>query len=276
MLKSRFVEKSLEGALSFATESIFAEELASRKGFLQSLDPRVKALTLGAFVVLALFVKSLAILGILYAGSLLLAALSEIRLSFFLKRTWIFIPLFSLFIATPALFSFVTPGEALLRVGPWTITRPGALGAAFFVCRVATSVSFAVLLSITTRHFELLKVLRVFGIPSLFVMVLGMAYRYICLFVEMLAHTFLAIKSRVGSITRTRSGQRLVAWNIASLWARSFQLNERVYEAMLSRGYRGEPVLLHNQTMGPRDWAWVTVAFAFITALVWAGARNLL
>ena len=79
---------------------------------------------------------------------------------------------------------------------------------------------------------------------SVFVMVLGMCYRYIYLFVEILENTHRAVQSRVGSRLHFRKGQRLVTWHIASLWTRSHQLNEQVYNAMVSRGFRGEPVAL--------------------------------
>jgi cobalt/nickel transport system permease protein len=186
---------------------------------------------------------------------------SKINLGFFLKRTWIFIPLFSLLVAIPALFNIVTPGEPLvtfhiagLRL---SITRQGLLGAALFLMRVTTSVSFAVLLSLTTKHFDLLKVLRVFKIPQVFVMTLGICYRYIYLYVEMIENIYLAIKSRVGTKVHYKKGQHIVAWNIAYLWNRSYQLNEAVYKAMLSRGYRGEPAIMDDFKISVKDGVWV-------------------
>ena len=116
--------------------------------------------------------------------------------------------------------------------------------------------SFAVLLSITTRHFELLKVLRIVGIPQIFVMTVGMCYRYVFLFVEAIENMYLAIKSRVGTKVYYKKAQKIVAGNIAFLWIKSFQLNEDVYKAMLSRGYRGEPRILDDFKSGLRDWLW--------------------
>jgi cobalt/nickel transport system permease protein len=249
------------GALSFLKESIFADEFATRHGVLQSLDPRVKTLTFLLLIVQVLLAKSIILIVCLYALCLLLALVSKINLGFFLKRTWIFIPLFSLFIAIPAVFSNITPGEAVasfdlfgFKLG---VTRQGLSGAGIFVARVITSVSFAILLSITTRHFELLKVLRIFKIPHVFVMTLGMCYRYIYLFVEILEDTYRAIKSRVGMRVHYKRGQHIVAWNIASLWTRSYQLNEAVYQAMLARGYRGEPAVSNDFTMKAKDWLWL-------------------
>ncbi len=250
------------GALSFLKESIFADEYASNKGFLQSLDPRAKTLTILLFIIWVILAKNILILLCLYVFCLLLAYFSKIHLGFFLRRTWVFIPLFSLFIAIPALFSIFSPGETLvvfkIAEARFIITKQGLSGAALFVARVITSVSFAVLLSITTRHFELLKVLRVFKVPQVFVMTLGMCYRYIYLFIEIIENTYLAIKSRVGTGIHYKKGQHIVAWNIAFLWQRSYQLNEDVYKAMLSRGYHGEPVVFNEFRVKAKDWLWLS------------------
>ncbi len=271
-IKNNFIERSISSALSFFKESVFSDDCASQKGFLQSLDPRIKTATLLLFVVQVLLVKNIVVLLYLYAASLLLACLSKIRLGFFLKRTWVFIPLFSLFIALPAILSIFTPGETLatLKIAglKLIVTRQGLSGAALFVTRVITSVSFVVLLSITTKHFELFRVLRIFKVPQVFVMTLGMCYRYIFLFVGIIENTYLAVKSRVGTKVHSRRGQRIVAFNIASLWQRSYQLNEDVYHAMLSRGYAGEPLVLHHFKAGLKDWLWLFCVLAIFATLL--------
>lgn len=268
-----FIERSITGALSFLKESIFAEEYASKPGFLQSLDPRIKVITIFLLIIATVLTRSIAVSCVLYALCLILAYFSQVKISFFLKRTWIFIPLFTLFIAIPALFNIFSPGEALFSLNligyKLSITRQGILGATLFVIRVTTSVSFAVLLSLTTRHFDLLKVLRIFGIPQIFVMTLGMCYRYIYLFLEVAENTYLAIKSRVGTRVHYKRGQHMVAWNMASLWLRSYHLNEAVYQAMLSRGYTGEPAVLENFKTRWVDWVWLFMTGLSFAALIW-------
>lgn len=275
--RNNFVERSITGALSFLKESVFADEYAAKNGFLQSLDPRIKVITFLLFIMAILFAKSIVIPLCLYAVSLALAYFSNVNMGFFLKRTWIFIPLFSLFIAIPALFSIFSPGEALFTINvigvKLIITRQGLLGATLFVTRVIASVSFVVLLSITTKHFALLKVLRIFRIPQVFVMTLGMCYRYIYLFLEVVENTYLAIKSRVGTRLHYKRGQQIVAWNISSLWHRSYYLNEAVYNAMLSRGYTGEPVILDDFKIKIKDWVWLFLAIIFFVTILYVNAK---
>lgn len=270
---NNFIERSIMGALSFLKDSIFAEEYAAGGGFLQSLDPRIKSITFLLFIIQVLFSRSIPVLFFLYGLSLILALSSGINLGFFLKRTWVFIPLFALFIAIPALFSKFTPGEPL---SVWNIlgfkliiTRQGVGSALTFIIRVAASVSFAVLLTITTRHIELLKTLHIFKIPQVFVMTLGICYRYIYLFVGMIEDTYRAIKSRVGTSVHYKSGQNIVAWNIAFLWSRSLKLNEEVYRSMLSRGYTGEARVLHEFKAGLKDWLWLFAVAALSLVILW-------
>lgn len=271
MKTSNFIEKSIVGAISFLKESIFSEEVASCNGFLQSIDPRIKFSSILLLLLAVLFAKSLYSLAAIYAFCLVLTVCSSIRLGFFLKRTWFFIPLFSLFIAVPALLDLVTPGETVFQlrilVFSLNVTRQGILSASFFFMRVLTSVSLCVLLVLTTRNSVLLKVLRIFKVPQVFAMTLGMCYRYIYLFMVIIQDTYLAIKSRVGVVSSVRKGQGIVAWNIASLWQRSYQMNEDVYKAMLSRGYRGEPLILNDFKTKSTDWLWLFVS-VIISGLV--------
>jgi cobalt/nickel transport system permease protein len=159
-------------------------------------------------------------------------------------------------------FSFTLFGATL------EITRQGLNGAGLFVLRVATSVSFVVLLSLSTRQAVLLKVLRVFKVPHIFVITLGICYRYVFLFIQVIDNTYLSIKSRVGTIIHYKRGQRIVAWNMACLWQRSYQLNEDVYHAMLSRGYRGEPALIYDFKLKFLDWLWML--FSLTVCIGWA------
>jgi len=269
---NNFIERSITGILSFLKESIFVDEYAAKKGFLQSLDPRIKVITFILFLITILLIKSITLCLCLYTVCLVLAYFSNVHLGFFLKRTWIFIPIFAFFIAIPAIFSIWTPGKALLVVNMLgakiIITQQGLFGAILFVTRVLSSVSFAILLSLTTKHFALLKVLRIFGIPQVFIMTLGMSYRYIYLFLEVVENTYLAIKSRVGRQLHYKKGQHIVAWNISSLWHRSYYLNEAVYSAMLSRGWTGEPVILDDFKTKKRDWVWLFLTVIFFIAIL--------
>jgi cobalt/nickel transport system permease protein len=270
---SNFIARSLMAVFSFLKDSVFAEDYAARQGLLQSLDPRVRIISFALLFITAVFLKKTEFLALLYALCLALAVLSRIDLGYFLKRTWIFIPFFSLCIALPAISSIFSPGitVATLKIFKLqlAITREGLQAAILFVSRVVVGVSYAVLLSLTMRHTALLRVLRIFGIPQIFIMTLGMCYRYIYLFVEIIENTYLAVKSRSGTAVHYKKGQKLVTWNIASLWQRSYVLSQEVYAAMLSRGYRGEPAVIDDFKAGVGDWVWLFLTGVFFAVLLY-------
>ncbi|MFH0754782.1 MAG: cobalt ECF transporter T component CbiQ [Candidatus Omnitrophota bacterium] len=277
MMKRDFISRSLESALAFIKDATLCEEHACHKGFLQSIEPRIKTLTILGFILTVAFLKSAHLIGLLYLLCLMLVMVSQIPLGFFLVRTWVFIPIFSLGMAIPALFSSVSPGESVysfqLMGVTLMITRQGIDAAVLFVVRVTTSVSWAVLLSLTTRHGELLKVLRVFGVPRVFILTVFMCYRYLYILAVMVENIFLALRSRVGVVTQHQKGRHVVAWNMANTWNRTAQMSEDVYKAMLSRGYTGEPQMLIPFHMGWKDVAWLLCSVVMCAGFLYAGYR---
>lgn len=266
---NNFIEKTITASVSLIQESVFSEQIATDRGLLQGMDARFKVFSFFSIILCALFIKHICLLFILYISCLTLSSLSHIKLAYFLKRTLFFIPFFSLLIALPAVFSFITPGDGVWSIAGLTVTKQGLSTAGLFVCRATVSVSFIVLLSLVTRHFELLKAIGAFGIPQIFIMTAGMCYRYIYLFAEIVGNTFLAIKSRAGGVVKSGQGQKIAAWNMAMLWNRSYVLNEQVYNAMLSRGFTGNPVALKRFKAGFMDFILlVFICAAIITVLI--------
>ncbi len=258
---NRFITKSLRSSIAVLKDSLYAEEYAGLPGFLQSIEPRLKAGAFGLFILSVLFASGTVALGILYAACLLLVIGSRISLVFFLKRTLGFIPLFSLFISLPVFFEAGDPLFAFPFFGMHpAVSRQGISQAGLFIFRVTVSVSWVVLLGLTTRHASLLKSLRFFRVPRIFVMVLGMTYRYIFLFLGMMENAYLGMYSRIGRSLPARKGQEAVAWNMAVLWQRSRELNGQVYDAMVSRGFNGEPADLDHARPGFIDFLFLAVA----------------
>jgi len=189
--KKDFVGRTLDSFRSFLVTSIFSEKYAKSNGLLQTIDPRVKIVSIFLLVITASLLNRIELVASLYFFTLIIAYLSRIELGFFIKRVWLFIPLFTGVVVIPALFNLITPGDSLLyliqpgnSLGPWTladglsITTQGTLSAILLVTRVAASVSLVVLLTLTTRWTDVLCGLQVLRIPKAFVMTLGMAYRY--------------------------------------------------------------------------------------------------
>lgn len=243
--------------MSLFKETICNEKIAFQNGFLQNVDPRAKSFCAAIMLIVVLTARSSVEVGLIYAVTVLLASISSIRLSFYLKRTLLFVPLFSFLIIIPSIFNFVTPGEPVLQLTflklHFAITRQGIDSAILFFLRVLSSVSIVILLVLTTPSHTLLKVLRLFRVPQLFVMTIGMTYRYIFLLLDNIQNTYSAIKSRIGFVNSTGKGRKIVGATIAGLWLKSYRLQSQVYNAMISRGYTGEPKIMDELKIGRTD-----------------------
>jgi cobalt/nickel transport system permease protein len=268
-----FLERTILGTVSLLKDTVSVEGVAAQNGFLQRSDPRFKFISAALLLGAVCISKSVVGLSVLYGMVLCCAAASSVGLLFFIERTFLFVPLFSLLIAVPALFNVVSPGEPLVSFKLFfvklSITRQG-LGSAFvFFMRVLDSVSVAVLLVLTTRQHVLLKTLRLFRVPQLFVMTMGMSYRYIFLFLDMIQKMFVAIKSRVGFVSSIKEGRRVVGSNMAALWLRSYRMQSQVYDAMVSRGYAGEAQVLDEFRARPLDFIILFLALCALAGTIW-------
>jgi cobalt/nickel transport system permease protein len=141
--------------------------------------------------------------------------------------------------------------------------------AAVLVLRVATSVSLAVLIVLTTRWAHILKALRVFAVPRIFVLTLEMAYRYIFLLIGIIQAEHLAKESRTIRPASLRAERHWATSRIGHLFLRSRQMGEEVYLAMLSRGYSGEAKLLNPFRLRAGDLIGVFASVLILIAVLW-------
>jgi energy-coupling factor transporter transmembrane protein EcfT len=57
--------------------------------------------------------------------------------------------------------------------------------------------------------------------------------------------------------------------NMAGLWLRSYRMHSQVYDAMVSRGYCGEPVVLNEFRIQAGDFLLITLSLAVLTGTIW-------
>ncbi len=260
-----FTDRTLAEIAQRIKDAVFSEQYATINGFLQGIDPKVKFISFMILIVTTISVHSIYTILILFAASMLLALLSRIPIKFYMLRVLVFVPLFTGVIALPYIFNIFQPYEGtplvvlhdfhrvidLPLLTPFStiaITKEGVLWSSTFLARVTAAVSFAILLMLTTRWSDLLNALGALRFPRMFILILGMAYRYIFLLLDMVVKMLLSRKSRtVGSISSVRSW-KLNADIIGALFLKSYDMSEDVYLAMLSRGFDGDFVQFHGDS----------------------------
>lgn len=273
-----FFEKTLHDITGALEQTLFAEEIARRDGLLQSLDPRAKLLGALALLIAVSASHNLLVILALYGLTLPIAFASRVPMGFYFKRVWVFMPFFTGVVALPALFSPFSPGAPVVTLidlaSPrvyLAITQPGIVTAAFLLLRVGASVSIAVLLILTTRWTTLLKALRVLRVPQVFVLILGMTYRYIYVLLHAANNMFLARKSRVVGRMSGAEDRRWLAASVGALFAKSYALSDDVYLAMQSRGFRGEVQVMETLQWRAADGVWFAVFVAVAALAIWLG-----
>jgi cobalt/nickel transport system permease protein len=269
--KGGLIENTIEGLYLAMERALHSENSANSGGLLQRLDPRVKVAGLFSLILAATLATRLWVIAAIFAVALCLAALSLISIRMLASRVWTGAFLFTGAIAIPALF--LTPGAPLYRlpVLDWAITRQGLTTGCYLILRVETAATLALLLIFTTPWMHVLKALRIFRIPVVVVVILGMTCRYILLMLQTAHQMFESRKSRTVGVLSASEQRRLAVSGAGVLLTKTFQLSGDVYLAMQSRGFRGEVYLLDDFQMKRLDWMAVTAFAALASAAVWTG-----
>ncbi|OPY89536.1 MAG: Nickel transport protein NikQ [Syntrophaceae bacterium PtaU1.Bin231] len=218
----------------------YIDEYSRIDSFINRLDPRIKIVSLLAFVLFVISSKPDAVLGYALYGMLaaLLVALSGIPLRFFLKRLFTVLP----FVLLAALsIPFMGAGNA-----PGVLSGPfQAVGSheGWILFRTVVIKAVLSLLCITlfitgTPFPELLQGLERMKIPRLITMILSFMYRYIFLIQDEAMRMWRAKKSRSAGASAWLD-LKATANLIGVLFIRSFERAETVYLSMCSRGFDG-------------------------------------
>ena len=288
--KKGFVQKAISDIFTFFEECLVNDSIAQRKGLLQSLDPRVKLVSMVILIFAVAMTRDIRLLVMVYVLTLVFAWASRIELGFFLKRVWVFIPIFAGIIMIPVLFNVFMPGDALVtlatlgpnaHLGPFalppviTITRQGVMMATLFVLRVATCVSAAVLLFLTTPRDLLFKSLRSLKVPKVYVLTLDMCYRYIFLFTDMVRGFYMAKKSRALKTLPLVEEQKWVGGRVGYTLIKALSMSEKVHGAMVSRGFNGDIKIMHRYSLHRRDYV-ACVSVIALSIFLMLASQNLI
>jgi cobalt/nickel transport system permease protein len=245
------------------------ERYQAGESIIHRLDPRVKVVTAVLLIVGVLLtpdrawpaypllwsvIGSLAAIGGL--GAWRVARLGSLALPFVLA-------------AAPLMFT--TPGQPVAGILGLTVTDAGLARFAAIALRSWLAVQTALLLSLTTHPADLLWALRSLRMPHTLVTILAFMYRYLFTLAEEAQRLLHARAARSGVQPGRRTGGTL-PWRaqvaggmIGNLFLRSYERSERVYAAMLARGYDGE---VRRTAVPSLSWRAIILASAPLLAVV--------
>jgi cobalt/nickel transport system permease protein len=199
--------------------------------------------------------------------------LSRVQPMLILKRSLVAIP-FALAALTLAFTIDGTP-LASLRLGNWSLslTAEGTVAFVSILIKAWLSVLAATLLVTTTTFPSLVAAARWLRVPKVIVSVISFMYRYIFVIADEALRLFRAREARSASPGGKPAGSihwqaRVLGGMIGSLFIRSYERSERIYAAMLSRGFDGEVRTLGIQELNPTDVLTIGAFAVFLAAVL--------
>jgi cobalt/nickel transport system permease protein len=239
-----------------------SDQYIPRSSVVHQLDPRIKVVATLAYI----FSAGITPEGVWWAfciqcGYLLtLILMAKIQIFYTIRRSFIIVPFILAALAVP----FTTPGMEWIRIPglDWIITQEGVIRLGSILLRAWLAVQAAILLGATTPVPDMFWALSALGFPKSLVATIRFMYRYLFVLADEASRMLRARAARSprikGATRPSMIWQGKVAGSmVGSLFLRSLERSERIYDAMLSRGYDGKMRSLLHFEMRYSDWIFI-------------------
>jgi cobalt/nickel transport system permease protein len=253
---------SIEGAL---LDFKRLDRLATGNTGIHRLDPRAKVLVTLAFIVSVVSFSryELSAMTPFFLFPVVMVSLGNLPASYILKKIALLCP----FALVVGIFNPVFDRDLLVQLGPFGISG-GWISFASIMVRSILTVGVALIMVGVTGFSAGCKALEQMGMPQAFVVQLLFLYRYIFVLTEEGARTARARELR----SFGKKGMELKAFGslVGHLLLRTWERAERVYQAMLCRGFNGVFHVRRDYRFGCREaiftlgWSALFVLFRLV------------
>jgi len=227
------------------------DKYANLNSIFHSWDPRIKIVSFSFLIVsIALLPKLLpACLGFIIAIAFVF--MSRIPFVFVLKHLrWVMLFVIFFLIAMP----LTVGGEEIVKLGFITISWEG-LRLALLISLRAISICLLIFPMIgTTKFHKSLKALQKLKIPNRLIQMVMFTYRYIFLFMGELGRMFTALDAKLFKKRTNIFTFKIIGNLTGMLFVRGFERTQTVYNAMASRGYKGNLRILDEFRLCGKDF----------------------
>jgi len=256
----------------------FLDPYIQRISPIHSLDPRVKlVLTLAFILTVALTPTGIwAVYILLFAILLSVEVLSELGIGYILKRALLAVPF--VLAAFPLIFTSTGETLATIPVGPWTLNiyQFGLERFISIALKSWISVQAAIVLASSTTFPQLLIAMRAIRIPRLLVAIFSLMWRYLFVLGDETLRLIRARTARSGRLEGKRGKHggslmwraRVTGGMAGNLFLRALERSDRIYMAMLSRGYDGEVRSLPLPELRLAHWLVLSFGLGILVALI--------
>ena len=227
--------------------------------FVHHLDPRVKVIATMLFLFTVISFPKYEVVALVpfFLFPVLLMTLGEIPVRFILKKVLLVSP-FAILIGV---FNPLLDTATIAVISGIPISA-GVISFLSILLKFALTVSAALLLIATTSFPGVCHALRRLGLPPLFVSQLLFLYRYIFVLMEEAMRITRARDMR--SFGTRGAGIKVFVRLIGTLFVRTVDRAERIYYAMLSRGFQGDIPSLKRARIEVTDLAYLAAMVMFL------------
>lgn len=242
------------------------------------LDPRTKVIITLLFILTVSLTPFGAFGGYiaLFALLMTMTVMAHIEPTYVLKRSVVAFP----FALAAVMLPFTVPGEPWITIplfGGLAMSQAGTIRLISIMVKSWLSIQMAIILVTVTPFPAILWALRALRLPPPLIAIVSLMYRYLFVLFDEALRLLRARAARSAVHEGVRSGGSLlwrgqVAGRMAgSLMLRSFERSERIYNAMLARGYQGQLLSLTHSHLHPLDFgAGVVAIIVLLTILLLA------
>lgn len=236
----------------------YLDMLAYRDTAIHRLDPRAKLVATLAFVVAVVSFPKYEISGLLpfLLFPVALFSLGDIPVGFVLKKVLVA----SVFAVCIGMFNPLLDREPVLAVLGMQVSG-GWISFLSILVKFFLTVTAGLLLVATTSFPGICRALGQLGMPELFTAQLLFLYRYLSVLME---ETMRVVRAReLRSFHGRRAGIREFASIAATLFLRTVERAERIYRAMLARGFSGRLHTVRQVQFRATDAVFLALALLF-------------
>jgi len=241
------------------------EEFAFGQSIWHRMDPRVKIPGLLSFAIVTAVTSDFGVLFISATAALFSLASAQldkrqvaIRLAAvngFILFLWFFLP-------------FTTPGEVIARWGGLAVHREGIILGLAITMKANSIAAATIALLGTSSIFDLVHALVHLKVPRQLVQLFFFCYRYIAVIHEEYSRLRASMKVRCFRPRMSFHGYRSLANLTGMLFVRSNDRSERIYQAMVLRGFTGMFWTLDHFHMHRSDWIAASAMAVLILAMI--------
>jgi len=237
---------------------------------LHRLDPRAKIVGLLSVTIVAVSapLQLWPVYVVCAAVLVTCAAVARVRPRDLWRRVRVVLPFV---LVLGALVPFVRKGGATYDLGLLTAHEQGIAVCLAVSAKAVIGTFSAALLGTTTTFPQVLRGLEALRVPRLFVLIAAFMYRYLFVIVEEVGRMRAALLSR-GYNPRNALQAGPMGRMATAMFLRTYSRGERVYHAMLSRGYDGTMPHLVPLSFGRGDALFVAGVLTLILSVRIAGA----